>query len=252
MSILIIDSDPGSEIRLKDFLGSNGFESADIMKTATDARAFLKEKQSSNSVDEIRLIIINSELEDADGYELCREIYKTDIGKNAYKIILISSAKNEQAIIKVRQSNADDFSVKPYESTEFIKHLMLFTYKRVVLLVEDDPVIRQLVTSILNKKQVEVIIRTDGLEAYNMINTMAPPKMVLLDIGLPGMSGIKLVEHIRNKQVWRKTPVLMLTASTDSDDVKNSLGAGANDYIVKPFQINDFVSRIDKYFDVNK
>jgi len=252
MSILIIDSDPGSEVRLKDFLDGYGFEHVDIMKTTDDARDFLKVKQNSKDVDEVRLIIINSEIEGEDGYELCREIHKTDIGKNAYKIMLISSAKNEQAIVKARQSNADDFSVKPYESDEFIKHLMLFTYQKVILLIEDDPVIRQLVISILSRKQVEVIVKTDGLEAYYMINSMAPPKIVLLDIGLPGMNGIKLVEHIRSRPAWKKTPILMLTSSTDSNDVKESLGAGANDYIVKPFQINDFVSRIEKYFEVNR
>jgi DNA-binding response OmpR family regulator len=251
MSILIIDSDPGSEVRLKGFLGGYGFECVEIIKTAANTREFFKNSEDNNA-DDIRLIIINSELEDADGYELCRELHKTEIGKKAYKIVLVSSAKNEKAIIKTRQSDANDFSVKPYESTEFIKHLMLFTYQKVVLLVEDDPVIRQLVTSILRKKVVEVIVKMDGLEAYNMINSMAPPKLVLLDIGLPGMNGIKLVEHIRAIAVWRKTPIIMLTGSTDSDDVKGSLGAGANDYIVKPFQIDDFVSRIDKYFDVNE
>lgn len=219
----------------------------EIMKNTVDAKKILKENNN-----EVRLIIINSELDDTDGYEFCREINKTEAGGNAYKIILISSANNEQAIIKSKQSNADDFSVKPYESAEFIKHLMLFTYRKVVLLVEDDPIICQFVTSVLRKKKVEVIVKKDGLEAYNLINEMAPPKLVLLDIGLPEMNGIQLIKHIRSKQVWRKTPVLMLTGSTDSDDIKNSLGLGANDYIIKPFQVNDFSLRIDKYFSVDR
>jgi len=204
MSILIIDSDPGSELRLKTFFEGYGFDQVEILKTAGSARDYLKNKQDASGIDEIRLIIINSELEDADGFELCREIHKSRSGQNAYKIILVSSVENKQAITKAKQSNADDFSVKPYENIEFIKHLMVFAHQKVVLLIEDDPVIRQLVTSILYKKQVEVVVEKDGVAAYNMINSMVPPKIVLLDIGLPGMNGIKLVQHIRSKKNMEK------------------------------------------------
>ena len=65
--------------------------------------------------------------------------------------------------------------------------------------------------------------------------------------GLPGMNGVKLVKLIRSKTLWRKTPVLMLTGSKDANDVKDSLAAGANDYIVKPVQIADFSKRLEKF-----
>jgi DNA-binding response OmpR family regulator len=249
MSILIIDSEPGSEIRLKTVFDEYGFDHVDIVKSAEQAKQFIKEKEDAVGIDEITLIVINSELEDGDGYELSREINKTKAGEKAYIIILISSIENKSAITKAKQSKADDIAVKPYESAGFIKPLMMFAHKKSVLLIEDDPVIRQLVMSLLFKKHVELIVITDGLKAYNMINSIAPPKLVLLDIGLPGMSGLKLVSHMRKKQLWRKTPILMLTGSTDSGDVKESLTSGANDYIVKPFQINDFISRTDKYFE---
>ncbi len=252
MSILIIDSEPGSEIRLKGFFEEYGFGRVDIIKSAEKAREFVKDKEDASGIDDVSLIVINSELKDGDGFELCREINKSRLGERAYFIILVSSAENQLAINKAKHSQADNFAVKPYESTGFIKPLMLFAHKKVVLLVEDDPVTRQLVMSILYKKHVELIVVTDGLKAYNLINSMTPPKMVLLDIGLPGMSGLNLISHIREKQLWKNTPVLMLTGSTDSDDVKISLTSGANDYIVKPFQIDDFIARTDKYFEEKK
>ena len=252
MSILIIDSEPGSEIRLKGIFEEYGFGHVDIVKSVEKAREFVKDKEDASGIDDISLVVINSELEDGDGFELCREIHKSRLGERAYFIVLVSSAENKMAINKAKRSQADDYAVKPYESPDFIKKLMLFAHKKVVLLVEDDPVIRQLVMSILYKRHVELIVATDGLKAYNLINSMTPPKMVLLDIGLPGMSGLKLVDHIRKNQVWRNTPILMLTASTDSEDVKASLTSGANEYIVKPFQIDDFIKRIDKYFEEKK
>ena len=62
------------------------------------------------------------------------------------------------------------------------------------------------------------------------------------------MSGLKLVKQIRAKPLWRKTPIIMLTSSTSASDVKESLESGANEYIVKPFQISSFSQRIAKYF----
>lgn len=249
MSVLIIDSEPGSEVRLKGFLGDYGFKHIDIVKTAKSARVFLNNLKAEKGIDELMLIIINYELDDADGYELCREIHNMPIAQNAYKIIIVSSAENKRAIIKTKQSCADDFSVKPYESPKFIKHLNIFSQNKMVLLIEDDPVIRKMLKALLHKKQFEVVVEVDGGEAYHTINSMNPPKLVLLDIGLPGMNGIKLLQHIRTRPLWKKTPILMLTGSTDVEDVKVSLSAGANDYIVKPFQLKDLVLRLDKYLD---
>lgn len=249
MSILIIDSEAGSEARLKEVFAGYGFDRVDVVKSAENAKGFIKSKEDSSGVDDVRLVIINSELEDGNGFDLCKEIRKTRLGENAYIIMLVSSEKNETAITKAKQVGANDFAVKPYEKAGFIKHLMLFAHQKVVFLIEDDPVIRQLVMSLLYKKNIEVISEKDGVNAYNLINSMAPPKLVLMDIGLPNMNGIKLVSHIRSKQIWRNTPIVMLTGSTDTDDVRASLKAGANDYIAKPFQVNDFVSRTNKYFE---
>ncbi|MCW9013206.1 MAG: response regulator [Gammaproteobacteria bacterium] len=248
MSILIIDSKPGSEMQVRSAFGEQGFDRIDIIKTAEQALAFIAEKDNASGVDEVNLIVIDGELDDGDGFELCRRIRQTKSGDRAYIIMLVSSIENKSAIEKARHSGASDFAVKPYDGMEFIKHLMLFAHKKAVFLVEDDPVVRQLVMSLLYKKQVELIVADDGLRAYNLINSMVPPKLVLLDIGLPGMNGVKLVSHIRSKKIWQRTPVLMLTASTDAADVKGSLSAGANDYIVKPFKVADFVKRIDNYF----
>ena len=252
MSILVIDSEIGSDIQLRSVFEEQGFVHIEIAKSVEAAKKILKEKENASGVDMVRLIIINGELSDGDGFELCREIRKTELGQYAYIMILVSSQNNPLAIDKARQSGANDFAVKPYNGPEFIKHLIVFAHSRAVLLIEDDPTVQQLVAALLYKKNMEVIVSNDGLKAYNMINTIVPPRLAIIDIGLPNMNGIKLVEHIRSKPLWRKTPLIMLTASSDSKDVTRSLGAGANDYIVKPFQIDSFLQRIAKYLPQEK
>lgn len=219
-----------------------------LARTAADARTWLEEKAgAASATDEVSLIIIDGKLDDGDGFELCRQIRTMPAAAHAYIIVLVSSVENKTAIEKAKHSGANDFAVKPYDGVEFIRHFLVYAYRKTALLVEDDPVIVKLMAALLQKKHLELIIASDGTRGYNLINTISPPRLVLLDIGLPGMSGIKLVELIRGKSIWRKTPVLMLTGSKDANDVKNSLGAGANDYIVKPFQIDDVNKRIDKF-----
>jgi DNA-binding response OmpR family regulator len=248
MSILIIDPDITTDISVRQVFEEQGLDNLDIIKSAAQVGDYLQARERASGTDELTLIVINSELDQGDGFELCREIRKSSLGKHAYIMILVSSANNTVAIDKARYCGADDFSVKPYHSLEFAKHLMLYAHQKTVLLVEDDPTVCQLVSSILYKKRVEVIVSDDGLHAYNLINSVALPRLVILDIGLPNMSGLKLINHIRSKSLWKKTPVIMLTASTSASDVKQSLDAGANEYIVKPFKIDAFTDRISRYF----
>jgi len=245
--ILIIDSEKTPDTKIKQSFNELGLESVVIAKTAEKARQLLLSDEQSNGQDKISLIIISTTIEDANEFELCREIRKTDFGKNIYIVVLVSSAANKTAIENSKLSGASDFSVKPYNTPEFQQHILRFLRNQAVMLVEDDPVVRQMVRKILMMHQVEVIEVDDGLQAYNLLNTMPPVRMVLMDIGLPNMNGIQLVEHIRNKPGWKKTPVIMLTASSDSVDVKKCLTAGASDYITKPFNVSDFVGRLSRY-----
>ncbi len=245
--ILIIDSEKIADSKLKQSFVELGFKSVMVAKSAEQARSILNSDSSSNGQDNITLIVIANELEDADEFEFCREIKKMPSGKNAYVILLVSSNNNKSAIEKAQQSGASDFAVKPYHSNAFEAHLIRFVKSRVIMLVEDDPVIRQMVRGILAKYQVEIIEVDDGMKAYNLINTMLAVRMVLMDIGLPNVNGIQLVEKIRNKTSWNKTPVIMLTSNSDIENVKKCLIAGAKDYITKPFNISDFIKRLSRY-----
>jgi len=245
--ILIIDSEKVPESKIKQGFNELGFESILVAKTAQQAREIMFSGDKSNTQDDITLIIISNNIDDADEFEFCREIKKTEFGKNIYTIVLVSSIENKTAIEKARLSGASDFSVKPYHTSNFQQRILRYLKARVVLLVEDDPVVRKMVRSILSRHQVEIIEIDDGIQAYNLLKTMLPTRMVLMDIGLPNMNGIQLVEDIRAKPDWKKTPVVMLTASSDVEDVKKCLGAGANDYITKPFNISGFVNRISRY-----
>lgn len=245
--ILIVDSKTKSDIQLKNCFIELGLKSIKLVNSAQQARALIKAHEPNRKLDEITLIIIDAQLEDCDGYELCREFKKTAAVAEASILLLISSANNKLAIEKARRSGASGISVKPYGSSEFKKHLSHYIKTRTLMLVDDDPLIRKTVSALLAGSHMELIEIEDGVSANNLINTMLPTRLVLMDIGLPDISGIQLVEKIRSKPQWKKTGIMMLTASTDASDVKKSLLAGACQYIAKPFKLDDFKSRINKY-----
>lgn len=117
-----------------------------------------------------------------------------------------------------------------------------------ILVVEDDEHIADLLRFLLERQGYHVDVRVDGRAALSAINhSQAPPCMILLDVMLPFIDGFELVTAIRQREGWESVPLVMLTAKTTESDIVRALDAGANDYIVKPFQPNELMARVRRY-----
>jgi two-component system, OmpR family, response regulator MtrA len=109
-----------------------------------------------------------------------------------------------------------------------------------ILLVEDDPSIRELTTIGLNAAGYDVIAAADGREGLDRF-AADQPDAVVLDIMLPVLDGLAVCRTIRLESA---VPIIMLTARTDAFDVVAGLEAGADDYIRKPFELPELVARL--------
>lgn len=112
--------------------------------------------------------------------------------------------------------------------------------KTKVLIVEDEENIAQLLDMYLEKEGFETKVAEDGAEAVEMYQSFLPD-LVLLDIMLPKLNGWEVLTKIRE---FGKTPVIMLTAKGETSDKIKALGMGADDYIVKSFEIKEVLARI--------
>ena len=110
----------------------------------------------------------------------------------------------------------------------------------VVLVVDDEPMIREVVSNYLEHDGYEVIQAADGAEAITRWDT-AKPDLVLLDIMLPGVSGLDVLRHIRKGGA---TPVILLSARGSEADRVTGLELGADDYVVKPFSPREVAARV--------
>ena len=117
------------------------------------------------------------------------------------------------------------------------------TAKR-VLVVEDDADIAYLLKFMLGREGFEVEVAADGQQAVARIGKDPVPDAMVLDVMLPHMDGFALLGRVRALDAWRTVPVLMLTAKSREDDIVRALDAGANDYVLKPFQPQEVVARL--------
>ncbi len=108
-----------------------------------------------------------------------------------------------------------------------------------VLVVEDSAVIRRLIEVCLRPANLEVFMREDGPSGLAAARSEAPDLLVL-DIGLPEMDGWQVLDHLRSAPETRSLPVLVLTAHAEEESRRRADEGGADAFVTKPFQPNDF------------
>ena len=112
-----------------------------------------------------------------------------------------------------------------------------------VLIVEDEPVIAEALVYLLQREGLEVAVRGDGEAALEVLHS-EPPDLMILDIMLPGISGMEVLETVRRDNALRSLPVLMLTAKGQRKDRSAAEEAGASLFITKPFSNAELVGHV--------
>ena len=113
-----------------------------------------------------------------------------------------------------------------------------------IVIADDDADIRELVVFKLRHAGHDVVPVGDGAAAIEACGTERPD-LVILDVMMPGMSGLDAARVIRADNTFDGLPIIMLTARAQDSDIEQGFDAGAEDYIVKPFSPRDLASRVD-------
>src|SRR5262245_9663943 len=112
-----------------------------------------------------------------------------------------------------------------------------------IAIIDDEPQVRELVTTVLGEAGYEAVGYPDGKTALQGL-LKTPPALVLLDIGLPGMDGLQVCRAIRADPRTARLPVIMLTGAVGEADQVLGFEVGADDYVTKPWQGKSLVARI--------
>lgn len=109
-----------------------------------------------------------------------------------------------------------------------------------ILVVEDDSPIRNLIATTLKTHDYKYLLAQNGEEAIIQASTH-DPDVVFLDLGLPDMDGVEIIKKIRE---WSNMPIIVISARSEDEDKIEALDAGADDYLTKPFSVEELLARL--------
>ena len=112
--------------------------------------------------------------------------------------------------------------------------------KPMILVVEDDHAVRNLITTTLELKQYKFHTAETGGQAV-LETASQKPDIILLDLGLPDLDGVEVIRKVRS---WSNVPIIVISARNDDHDKIEALDAGADDYLTKPFSVDELLARL--------
>lgn len=112
--------------------------------------------------------------------------------------------------------------------------------KTTILVVEDDTPVRNLITTTLKTHDYKYLTAKDGASAI-MEASSHNPDIILLDLGLPDLDGIEVIKKIRT---WSNSPIIVISARSEDSDKIEALDCGADDYLTKPFSVEELLARL--------
>ncbi len=129
--------------------------------------------------------------------------------------------------------------------------------KKKILVVEDNPINMELISDLLEINGYEVLKATSGLQMFKIMgSTPTPtstsslstvPDLILMDIQIPEVDGLTLTRRLKEDPLTKDIPIIALTAHAMKGDRERALEAGCVDYIPKPFDMEEFISKISKF-----
>ena len=114
-----------------------------------------------------------------------------------------------------------------------------------ILIADDEPHIRKLVSFTLGNRGYEVVEASDGGEAVRLARETRPD-LILLDVMMPELDGFEVCRRLRSTPAFATLPVVVISARTESEAIERAMQAGANIYLTKPLRLPDLLNEIEK------
>jgi len=259
--LLLVEDNAAERQGVTELLASDDIE---IMAADTGASALLQLRD--NSID---CVVLDLKLPDMSGFEVLERI-RDDASLRDMPVVVFTGRELSPEEDARLHTMARSVVVKGVESPErLLDETALFLHRvvadlpaakqrmlerlhssdedlmrRTVLLVDDDARNIFALSSVLERRGMEVLTATTGSEAISVLSSRTDVAIVLMDIMMPGMDGYETIQAIRSDPTFRRLPILALTAKAMKGDREKCLEAGASDYLAKPVNIQQLLSAL--------
>jgi HAMP domain-containing protein/CheY-like chemotaxis protein len=259
--LLIVEDDEVERNSVAELLSHEDIE---IASAATGSEALDKLRR-----DQVDCVVLDLKLPDMSGFEVLETI-RDDAELRDVPVVVFTGRELSADEDATLHSMARSVVVKGVESPErLLDETALFLHRvvadlppakqqmlerlhssdedlmhRTVLLVDDDARNIFALSSVLERRGMEVLTATTGSEAIGVLNSADDVAIVLMDIMMPGMDGYETIQAIRSKTKFRRLPILALTAKAMKGDREKCLEAGASDYLAKPVNVEQLLSAL--------
>ncbi len=259
--LLLVEDDQSERNSVAELLSHEDIEIASA-ETGADALAQLKR-------DQVDCVVLDLKLPDMSGFEVLETI-RDDAELRDIPVVVFTGRELSADEDATLHTMARSVVVKGVESPErLLDETALFLHRvvadlppakqrmlerlhssdedllrRTVLLVDDDARNIFALSSVLERRGMEVLTATTGSEAIAVLSSREDVAIVLMDIMMPGMDGYETIQEIRSKAAFRRLPILALTAKAMKGDREKCLEAGASDYLAKPVNVEQLLSAL--------
>jgi hypothetical protein len=259
--LLLVEDDQNERNSVAELLSHEDIEIASA-ETGTEALAQLKR-------DRVDCVVLDLKLPDMSGFEVLETI-RDDAELRDIPVVVFTGRELSADEDATLHTMARSVVVKGVESPErLLDETALFLHRvvadlppakqrmlerlhssdedllrRTVLLVDDDARNIFALSSVLERRGMEVLTATTGSEAIAVLSSREDVAIVLMDIMMPGMDGYETIQEIRSKPAFRRLPILALTAKAMKGDREKCLEAGASDYLAKPVNVDQLLSAL--------
>jgi len=232
-SVLVIDDDPSVRDVVKRSLTKEGVS----VMTASNGEEGLELARKHRP----DVITLDVQMPGMDGWEVLKTL-KSDPELRQIAVIMMTNIDEKTTGYAL---GAAEYMTKPVDRDHLVEVLKKFRNNastRPVLVVEDDPSVREIIRRALSQEGLKVLEAANGIEALARL-AESPPSLILLDLMMPELDGFGFIDELRRKDEWNKIPVVVLTAKDISSDDRSRLEGFTSAVLVKKGQSPDALIR---------
>lgn len=206
------------------------------------------------------LVVLEADLPESEGLTFVRQLREL-VALRRTPVILYTEHSSRERLLEARQLGLSDYILKPSDETQLASRLSRFfgwdvrtgqpfvlpeQERRPILLIDDHPSYLEPLQECLSDWEYSLVAAHDGLTGLAMAR-QGLPGLILLDIALPDMSGIEVLQQLQMDPLTQTVPVLVLTGDNSEDCVRQAISGGARGYILKPFQLPFLLEQLARH-----